>query len=138
MIKILATRLNTFLYHYIHLDHVGFVPHRQASDQTRQIIDIISTVHYSWDAMGDRWYMLLSIDLPKAFDSLSWDYLFYVLGRYGLVTRFLPLLWTLYSVTTASPLVKGNSSQIFKKISRGPAKVAPFLQFYSCHFINFI
>lgn len=52
MTKILATRLNTFLSHYIHPDQEDFVPRRQAPDQMRQIIDIISAIHFNWD---EKW-----------------------------------------------------------------------------------
>lgn len=68
MNKILATRLNTLLSRCIHPDQVGFLQHRQTHDQTRRIINIISAVHSKWDAMGDRCYMLLSLNLHKAFE----------------------------------------------------------------------
>lgn len=54
--------------------------------------------------------MLLTLDLCKAFDSLSWDYLFYALKGYGFGPKFLGVLQTLYSIPTASVQVKGYAS----------------------------
>lgn len=71
MTKILATRMNSLLSKYIHPDQVEFVPNRQAPDQTRQIIDIISALNSGWDGGGLRGALLISLDLHKAFDSLS-------------------------------------------------------------------
>lgn len=55
--------------------------------------------------------MLLSLDLQNAFDSLSWDYLFFTLERYGFGTNFLTTLKAFYSEPTAQLSVKGYSSQ---------------------------
>lgn len=49
MTKILATRMNSFISKYIHPDQVGFVPNRQAPDQTRRVIDIISALNSGWE-----------------------------------------------------------------------------------------
>lgn len=68
--------------------------------------------------------MLLSLDLHNAFDSLSLDYLFYVLQKYGFGTHFLILLRTLYHEPTANLQIKGySSSQLF--ISRGTRQGCP-------------
>lgn len=55
--------------------------------------------------------MLWSLDIHKAFDSLSWDYLFYVLKLYDFGPRFLLILRILYDSPTASILVKVYSSK---------------------------
>lgn len=47
--KNFATRLNDFIAHYIHQDQVGFVLHRQVSDQIRRAIDLIFILRLSWD-----------------------------------------------------------------------------------------
>lgn len=69
--KNLATRFNTFLRDLIHRDQVGFVPHRQYSDNTRKVIHLIHLVHKN-QIPG----MVLGLNIYKAFDSLSWDYLY--------------------------------------------------------------
>lgn len=102
MSKVLAARLGSFLPSKIHLDQAGFVPGRQTSDQTRRIIDIISAIHSNWDGGGQRKGMLLALDIHKAFDSLSWDYLFYTLTRMGFGSFFIQTLRTLYTAPVAS------------------------------------
>lgn len=107
--KILATRMDTVLFRYIHPDHVGFVPNHQAPNQTRCLINIIAALHSNWDNHGKRKGLLLLLDLCKAFDSISWEYMFYVLKRYGFGPNFLTILQTLYSTPTDRFLVKGYS-----------------------------
>lgn len=67
---------------------------------------------------------MLSLDLCKAFDSLSWDYLFYALKWYGFGPRFLAVLRTLYNGPTARILVKGYSSHQLD-IHRGTRQGCP-------------
>ena len=122
--KILTTRVNSFLARYIHPDQVGFVPHRQAPDQTRRIIDIISALNSGWDGGGQRGALLLGLDLQKAFDSLSWDYLFFILERYGFGSHFLTTLRTIYNAPVANLVVKGYKSQDIP-IHRGTRQGCP-------------
>lgn len=122
--KILTTRMNSFISKYIHPDQTGFVPNRQAPDQTRRIIDIISALNSGWDGGGRRGALLVSLDLHKAFDSLSWDYLFYILGKYGFGSHFLTTLKTIYSHPTANLVVKGYKSQNIQ-ILRGTRQGCP-------------
>ncbi|CAI9569230.1 unnamed protein product [Staurois parvus] len=55
--------------------------------------------------------MLLSLDLHKASDSLSWKYIFNVLQRYGFGPHFLKVLRILHSEPMARLSVKGYSSE---------------------------
>lgn len=57
--NVLATRLNSFLSQYINPDQVGFVPTRQALNQTRRLKNIISALCSNWDNYGIRKGMLL-------------------------------------------------------------------------------
>lgn len=98
--KILVTRMNSFLSKYIHPDQAGFVPNRQTTDQTRRIIDIISALNSGWDGRGQRGALLVSLDLHKAFDSLSWDYLFFILKKYEFGLK---IFWLHLKYYTALP-----------------------------------
>lgn len=42
--KIYATKLNSFKARYVHEDQVGFIPDRQASDQIRRAINLLSVL----------------------------------------------------------------------------------------------
>lgn len=68
--KILANRLLTFIPSLIDLDQVGFVPGREARDNTLKAINI-----YHILSSTPQTGLLLSLDAEKAFDRLAWDYL---------------------------------------------------------------
>lgn len=74
--------------------------------------------------MGKLKGMLLSLDLHKAFDSLSWEYLFYTLERFGFGESFLTIISTLYSKPIARLSVKGYSSD-YPTTHRGTRQGCP-------------
>lgn len=76
MTKIISNRLGSFIGSYVHKDLVGFIPGRQGLDQIRRAIDIISLLKSGWDGNPAQEGFLLSIDLQKAFDTVTWPYLF--------------------------------------------------------------
>lgn len=81
---ILASRLNKVIHTLIHKDQVGFVPLCQAADNIR--CTILPT-HYA--RQRSQQLMLLSLDLRKAFHTLSWMYLRAVLHYRGIGYGFL-------------------------------------------------
>lgn len=95
--KILAGRMASFIGLYINKDQVGFIPGHRGPDQIRRAIDIISLLHSQWDGGPAQEGMLLSLDLQKAFDSVSWSYLFSILKRWGFGETFLKMINALYS-----------------------------------------
>lgn len=76
--KLFSTRLNTILPSLIHKDQVGFVPLRQAGDNTRKVIDLVDVANREISAS-----LLLSLDAEKAFDHLGWPFLFAMLRHMG-------------------------------------------------------
>lgn len=63
--------------------------------------------------------MLLSLDLNNVFDSLSWDYLLFVLQRFGCGPKFLATLKALYSWAPAQVLLKGYKSSMAQRYMTG-------------------
>lgn len=76
--------LATIIGQLIHFDQTGFVPIRQAGDNVRRALLL------SHDAKT----CFLSIDIRKAFDSVTWPYLQYTLQRWGFGSNF--LTWVLF------------------------------------------
>ncbi|XP_053575206.1 early endosome antigen 1 [Bombina bombina] len=77
--KLLATRLKALLPDLIHADQVGFIPTREAKDNTVRAIDLI-------DYVNNRSIptVIVSTDAEKALDRVSWRFLRVVLLRLGL------------------------------------------------------
>lgn len=90
--KLLSNRLNMILPSLIHKDQVGFVPLRQAGDNTRKVIDLVEVANRDGAPS-----MLLSLDAEKAFDRLGWPFLFATLTHMGFRGPFLRAIKHLYS-----------------------------------------
>lgn len=82
--KLLANRLNNFILSLNHKYQVGFIPLRQAGDNTRRVIDLMEVANRT-----KLEAILLSLDAEKAFDRLSWPFLFATLHRAGIEGSFL-------------------------------------------------
>lgn len=124
MTKILANRMSNFIANYIHRDQVGFIPGRQGPDQVRRAIDLISLLQSKWDGGPAQKGFLLSLDLQKAFDSVSWPYLFDILERCGFGDGFRTIIHTLYSSPSAQVQLMGHYSEPFN-IRRGTRQGCP-------------
>lgn len=117
--KILASRLNKYIHTLIHKDQVGFVPLRQAADNVRKTILLNYYARHRSQQM-----MLLSLDIRKAFDTLSWSFLRAALLHRGLGVGFLSWFDSLYSVPPASVKYMGYESLTFS-IRRGTRQGCP-------------
>lgn len=67
--------LNTFLGKLIHKDQVGFLSFVGRKGQIAQAMQLI---HLAKSRSIPA--MLLSLDIRKAFDTVSWDYMFFALA----------------------------------------------------------
>uniref|UniRef100_A0A803J749 Reverse transcriptase domain-containing protein n=1 Tax=Xenopus tropicalis TaxID=8364 RepID=A0A803J749_XENTR len=103
--KLMATRLNKVLPLLIHYDQVGFVPGRQAADNVRKAINLISLA-----AKMNATSLLLSLDAQKAFDRLNWKYMFAVLEKLRLPKPYITGLKQLYTTHTAQVTIMGTHS----------------------------
>lgn len=107
---------------------MDFIPGRQGPDQIRRVIDISSILQSGWDGGPHQEGLLLSLDLQKALDSLSWPYLFTILRCWGFGESFLELVQSLYSSPETRVKLQGYYSNPIK-ISRGTRQGCPPLIF---------
>lgn len=95
--KVLATRLSPLLPAVIHKDQVGFVPGREAWDNTTKTIHLIAYI-----LQRNLKSCLLSFDAEKVFDHVNWQFLRLSLEQIGLGPAFVAKAISLHSQPSAS------------------------------------
>uniref|UniRef100_A0A8C5QN25 Reverse transcriptase domain-containing protein n=1 Tax=Leptobrachium leishanense TaxID=445787 RepID=A0A8C5QN25_9ANUR len=106
---ILASRLGAVLPALVKRDQVGFVPAREARDGTIRTLNMIHAARSSGTPM-----LLLSTDAEKAFDRVSWPFMFSTLRAMNLPAPFLLWVAALYHVPNARVGVNGVFSETFQ------------------------
>ena len=81
---VIAMRIKSILDNIISKTQRGFIAGRQMSDCTRLIYDIIHTTE-NLNLQG----LLMLIDFEKAFNSISWNFLYKTLKFFGLSEKFI-------------------------------------------------
>lgn len=107
--KILATHVNDFLHTLIHGDQVGFIPHCQAGDNVRRVVHLVHIMKQR--AIPG---LLVSLDIQKAFDTVSWDYLQYVPQRWNFGPCLRSWVASLYHSPSTQVSYSGYFSSAFQ------------------------
>lgn len=117
--KILASRLGDFIGTLINRDQVGFMPTRQAGDNVRRAV-LLAQIAKTRRIPS----CFLSLDIQKAFDSISWPYLHYMLQKWGFGPNFVNWIKALYNKPKAYVKYAGYKSEAFN-IERGTRQGCP-------------
>lgn len=117
--KALANRLRPHISLLVHPDQAGFMPQRATRHNIRRAHVAVAVA----ERLGVHAALLLA-DMDRAFDSLSWEYLFALLRRLNIGPRFLSYITLLYTNITASVRVAGATSPVFS-IGRGTRQGCP-------------
>ena len=94
--KILAMRMETAISSLIHLDQVGFVKGRFASNNMRRLFQVMATA-----STLQHPAIAISLDAEKAFDRVEWHYLFHVMSKFGFGPVIINLVKALYNHPSA-------------------------------------
>lgn len=116
--KILVNCILPLLPKLVSLDQVGFIPCREARDNTLKAISM-----HHWLSTSSKPGFFLSLDAEKAFNRVAWDYMAVALKMLGFRDRMLHFILALY-FPTARIKVNGHLSDAFS-MSNGTHQECP-------------
>ncbi|MCO5603817.1 hypothetical protein L7F22_057970 [Adiantum nelumboides] len=109
MAKALALRVRTVVSQVVHPKQFGFVQGRSIHEAMLNMIIAID-----WAAEQEDEYVMINMDLEKAYDRVSWEYILAVIDRMGFGSIFLGMVKTLFQNASASIQVNGYISDSFQ------------------------
>ena len=121
---VISTRIKSVLNKLISKDQTGFLKGRYIGENTRDIYDIMDFTE-EYDIPG----LLLFIDFEKAFDSVSWNFLYKVLNFFNFGPGVIDWVKTFYNDISSRINIGGHLSDIFlpKRGYRQGDPISPYL-----------
>lgn len=119
----MAGHLANVITSLVHTNQTGFIPGRQIADNIRLVANITQDAN-----LHTRPICLLGLDIHKAFDSVNWLYLNYLLPKFGISDSFIHGFNALYHSPQTRIRIPGSNSDFFP-LSRGtkqPIVSSPF------------
>ncbi|KAL0317839.1 UNVERIFIED_CONTAM: hypothetical protein Sangu_2198200 [Sesamum angustifolium] len=107
--KLMTTRLGHVLPKVISLSQSGFVPGRLLSDNVLLAQELI----HSLESRRPDANVVFKLDMAKAYDRVSWEFLYQVLQRKGFPQRWIGLVANAISHCWFSVLVNGEHAGFF-------------------------
>ena len=117
--SIIANRLSKIIPFIIDPDQTGFIPDRYLSDNVRRTLNIID-----FSKKMNTQTLILTLDAEKAFDRVSWPFIFETCSRFGFHDTFIKWLHAMYSSSKAQIRVNGTLSHSFE-LQRGTRQGDP-------------
>ena len=117
--KLLANRLQNVIHKIVSEDQTGYIKNRYIGENIRTVIDVIK-----YTSLKKIPGLLLFIDFEKAFDTVSWPFLFKTLNHFNFGENFKKWINVIYAQPRACVLNNGYSTKLFT-ISRGIRQGCP-------------
>jgi hypothetical protein len=121
--KALANRIKGVLPNLINEDQTGFVLGRLIGQNIRIVKDVMDYCN-TMNIEG----LLVMLDFEKAFDSLNWEFITYVLEQFNFGINFIKWVQILYTDISSSVQNNGSISDKFK-LNRGIRQGCPLSAF---------
>ena len=109
--KVIATKLAKAAPTLLHESQAGFVPGRKIVDQTK-LIEVMIDYAEAAEQNG----IIVALDQEKAYDKIAHDYLWRVLGRFGIPESLVNTIKALYQSAETRVMLNGHLSSKFKVI----------------------
>lgn len=106
--KILTNRLTQYMPDIVHLNQVGFIPAREARDNTTKVLNLIEVATATKTPC-----IFHSTEAEKVFDRVNWVFMSSVLEQIGLGHRMLQWISRIYSTPMAQVKANGILSNSF-------------------------
>ena len=106
--KVLASRMQRILHKIINNDQSGYIKGRYIGENIRKILEVISFMDEK-KLSG----ILLQLDFEKAFDSMSWQFLFKTLEKFNFGPKFISFIKTIYNKPLCCVTNNGYHSEFF-------------------------
>jgi len=122
--KILSRRLKKVLHKVIDVRHSAFLEGRGIMDSVLVANEVLEDIKRRKSSC-----IFFKVDYEKAYDSIDWSFLFYMLERLGFCGRWVGWIRACLESSSVSVLVNGSPTQEFKprKGVRQGDPLAPFL-----------
>ena len=117
--KLLSTRLQNVISTIVATDQTGYIKNRYIGENIRTVVDVIDYLK-EYNKPG----ILLQSDFEKAFDSVSWNFLYMTLKQFGFGENFRKWISTIYNNPQCCVTNNGYHSEFFQ-ITRGIRQGCP-------------
>lgn len=122
--KVYANRMKPLLHYWILPSQTGFVPNRCILDNVFLAFEAIE-----WALENKQDLSLLLLDFEKAYDRVSWKFLFQAMERMGFSITWINQVMSLNTNASAAIIINGEQSTTFRlqRSVRQGCPLAPYL-----------